>query len=191
MSEILFIRHGETDLAGTFCGHSDPPLNARGEQQVRDLVASLDPHSISCVYSSDLQRATATARPIANAFQLPLMLNSDLREIGFGEWEGLTWAAIEQRDPAHARRWIAEFPHLPAPGGETFAAFESRVLSAINTLASAHEKERIAIVTHGGVLRLALRTFQGCSEAEAWSRTQAFCATFACSPMAELQEVAG
>jgi alpha-ribazole phosphatase/probable phosphoglycerate mutase len=190
MSDILFIRHAETGLAGTFCGHSDPPLNSRGEQQVRDLIASLAPLSIDCIHCSDLQRATDTAQVIADAFNIPVHPTPALREIHFGDWEGLTWAEIEERDPAFARAWIDDFPHLPAPGGETFAAFHARVLAEIRRIEILAEHSRIAVVTHAGVLRVVLRTLQGCNETEAWNRTKSYCANFPYSPTAALQELA-
>ena len=56
MSGLLFIRHAETDMAGTFCGHSDPSVNARGKQQILNLVAHLKPtKTIDEVYCSDLR----------------------------------------------------------------------------------------------------------------------------------------
>ena len=67
MSELLFIRHAETDMAGTFCGHCDPELNARGRDQLADLINRLGKEEIGVVYASDLRRAHATGMAIANA----------------------------------------------------------------------------------------------------------------------------
>ncbi len=184
---LLFIRHAATDLAGTFCGHADPPLNALGEAQLRGLVPSLaaasaDTAAIGAVYSSDLRRAVTTAQAVAHACSAPLTLRPALREIAFGQWEGLRWDEIERRDPAYARRWIDAFPHLPAPGGEAFAAFEARVLREIDALLALAPDlapdRRIAVVTHGGVMRVALRTLLGCTEEQAWERTSGYCCTF-------------
>jgi alpha-ribazole phosphatase/probable phosphoglycerate mutase len=129
---LLFIRHAETDLAGTFCGHSDPPLNARGHEQAARLAQQLAAQPFDAVYSSDLQRAVQTAA----VFNLPITTNPALREIHFGDWESLTWPQIEARDPLYARRWADAFPNLPAPNGETFAHFESRVLKELSVILS-------------------------------------------------------
>ncbi len=84
MSELLLIRHAETDMAGTFCGHSDPELNARGRVQLGELINRLRKEKIGVVYSSDLRRAHTTGMAIAEAFNVACHLRSTLREINFG-----------------------------------------------------------------------------------------------------------
>ncbi len=149
MSDILLIRHGATDLAGTFCGHSDPPLNERGRQQVAALLEELTSEPIEAVYASDLQRAQETAAALSAAKAVPLHILPGLREIHFGEWEGLTWSEVETRDSQHAERWLREYPSLAAPGGEAVADFEARVLETMQTLLRS-EQRPIAIVTPCG-----------------------------------------
>jgi broad specificity phosphatase PhoE len=177
MSEILLIRHAETDMAGTFCGHSDPELNARGRIQLAELINKLRMEQIGVVYTSDLRRAHTTAMAVAETFGIDCHVRSTLREINFGKWEGLAWEEIERRDEAYARRWIAEYPHLPAPGGESFADFERRVLDEARFLTAEAEvsSRGLAIVTHAGVLRILLRVLLGCSEEDAWEQTKSYC----------------
>jgi len=177
MSELLFIRHAETDMAGTFCGHSDPELNARGRVQVCELISRLPTEMIGMVYTSDLRRARTTAMAIAEVFGVGFHVRSALREINFGRWEGLPWEEIERRDEAYARRWIAEYPRVPAPDGESFDDFERRVLAEVNLLSLEAQVGdcRVAVVTHAGVLRTVLRALHGCSEADAWEQTRSYC----------------
>jgi broad specificity phosphatase PhoE len=176
MSEILFVRHAETDMAGTFCGHSDPEINARGHLQISELIDRLRLESIDVVYTSDLCRASATARAIAEAFGVECHARPALREISFGTWEGLSWKEIEQRDAAYARRWIVEHPMLPAPGGEAFRDFERRVLEEVVFLATKAAEQNIAVVTHAGVLRTVLCSLHNCSQDEAWRQAKIYCA---------------
>src|ERR1700691_1369855 len=110
MSRVLFIRHAETDMAGRFCGHSDPDLNDKGRMQLTELAHLLSTEAIDAVYSSDLRRAKSTAQAIAEARKVPLSLRPALREIDFGDWEGLSWDQIKQRDPLYPRKWMAGFP---------------------------------------------------------------------------------
>ena len=175
MSEILFIRHAETDMAGTFCGHSDPDLNANGRVQLDDLIGKLRTEQITAVYTSDLRRAHATGLAIAEAFGLDCYKQSGLREINFGQWEGLTWEEIERRNSAYARHWIAEYPRVPAPDGECYFDFERRVLDALELLSKEVSGRRIAVVTHAGVLRVVLCTLHGNSNDDAWKQTRAYC----------------
>ena len=174
MTRALFIRHAETELAGRFCGHSDPELNAQGRMQVTTLAQLLSAEPIDIVYSSDLRRASATAQAIASVREIPQVLRPALREIDFGQWEGLSWEQIEQMDSEYARKWVARYPHLPAPSGESFQAFEERVLEEVSRLLGGN-RGPIAVVTHGGVLRVVLRHLCGCSDEEAWQQTQAYC----------------
>jgi alpha-ribazole phosphatase len=196
MSEILFIRHAETDLAGTFCGHSDPELNTRGRVQLAELVNRLRTENIGKVYASDLRRAHATGAAIADAFGVNCHVRTALREIDFGQWEGLTWKEIEQRDETYARRWIAEYPRLPAPNGESYDDFERRVLDEVKFLSMNAEVEGrcIVVVTHAGVLRTVLCTLNGCPEDDAWEQTRSNCSIVrhinATSTFAQTAEVA-
>jgi len=180
MSGLLLIRHAETDMAGTFCGHSDPPVNARGKHQILDLIAHLAHEAIDEIYCSDLRRAVSTAESVAQAFATPVTKRPSLREIYLGDWEGLSWIEIEQLDPAYAKRWIEEFPALPAPGGESCADFQARVVDEMRHLLVLAEKKKIAVVTHRGVMRVVLRVLHGCSEQEALDQTRSYCCSVAC-----------
>ncbi len=86
----------------------------------------------------------------------------------------MSWEQIEQMDPEYAREWMAGYPHLPAPSGESFQAFEARVLEEVNHLLDIN-RGPIAVVTHAGVLRVVLRHLCGCSDEEAWQQTRAYC----------------
>ena len=174
MSQLVFIRHAETDLAGTFCGHADPPLNTAGHQQIKALLTTYPSETFDTIYSSDLRRTITTAE----AFTCPIITTPCLREINFGHWEALTWAQIEQRDPLYAQRWLAAFPALPAPNGEAFPSFESRVLTVVNDLLHLAEHQRIAVITHAGVMRVVLHNLLGHTEQQAWELTKPYCSSF-------------
>jgi broad specificity phosphatase PhoE len=123
MTSLLLIRHAVTDMAGRFCGHSDPELNGRGQQQSAGLMEALSAHNIRRVYTSDLRRARQTAAAIAKHFAIELYERPGLREIYFGRWEGLSWDEIETEDPVLAKSWAKEYPDSTAPGGESFLRF--------------------------------------------------------------------
>jgi broad specificity phosphatase PhoE len=189
---LLFIRHAETDLAGRFCGHSDPPVNGRGLRQIEELIETLRTESIGAmsidaVYSSALSRSLTTADAIGKAFGLSPIKVPELREIGFGEWEGLSWQEIESRDQVYARRWLEAYPDLPAPGGELFEAFQSRVLSGVKHLLAMTSERCAAVVTHAGVMRVVLSSLCGLEEQEAWERTKVYCGFFRYQPSPTLR----
>jgi broad specificity phosphatase PhoE len=182
METLLFIRHAETDLAGRFCGHSNPPVNERGLHQIDELLETLRSESIDAIYASDLSRSLSTANAIGGVFRLSSITVPELREIGFGEWEGLNWPEIESRDRAYARRWSEAYPGLPAPGGESFEAFQSRVLTAIDRLLAVSSQRCAVVVTHAGVMRVVLHSLCGLDQKEAWERTNLYCGFFRYQP---------
>ena len=179
---FLFIRHAATDLAGTFCGSSNPPLNALGLAQVQTLVAQLAPEPIHIVYTSDLLRAHQTAQPLAAAQNTHIHTRPALRELHFGDWEALTWNQIEAQDPAFAARWVAEFPTLPTPSGEPVPLFRTRILTEFNHLRQAATPGKTtAIVTHAGPLRVLLEEFGHFAPQHAWERTRDYTCLIRCS----------
>lgn len=174
-NSLIFIRHAETDMAGRFCGQLDPPINNRGRQQVQKLLKTLEQENIELVYTSDLQRATSTAEALAAQFHCSSVPIAGLREIAFGQWEGLSWQDVEARDATYARRWSDSYPQLAAPGGEEFQTFQSRVLAAVEDLIHRSEKKRCAVVSHAGVMRTILCTLCKFNEKDAWEQTKEYC----------------
>jgi alpha-ribazole phosphatase len=195
MNNLLFIRHAETDMAGTFCGQSDPTVNAAGHRQIQKLAESLRTEPIAAVFTSDLQRSVMTARTLAESFAIPCITRPALREIDFGKWEGLTWEEIEKLDSTFAQQWLEAFPHLTPPDGESSEIFEGRVMAETSYLLSQSESSLIAVVTHAGVMRAVLRTLCGLDEKTTWTLTKPHCCTFRYAhhphPDRRLQEVLG
>ncbi len=153
-TRVIAVRHGETDwnVATRIQGQLDIGLNDAGRAQVRRLAAALAGEGLDAVYASDLARARDTGAAVAREAGLPLQTDSELRERGFGQFEGLTFAEIEARYPDAARRWRQRDPDFGPPGGETLAAFYRRAVKAVAALAARHRGEHIAVVAHGGVL---------------------------------------
>ena len=108
-TRIIAIRHGETDWnrASRMQGHLDVPLNAHGQWQARQTARALAGESVAAVYSSDLQRASATARAIAQACGAPLVLEPGLRERNLGRFQGWTFAQVQAQFPEEAAQLAA------------------------------------------------------------------------------------
>ena len=151
MTEILFVRHGETDwnVEGRVQGHSDRPLNRNGEAQARALADKLRDDRIDAVYASDLARARDTAAPVAEAHGLEVELLPGLREKDFGTWEGLLDTEIRERFPqANGGPW---------GDAETSEEVTQRVLATLHEIAGRHPDGRVLVVSHGGPIRAVLR----------------------------------
>jgi broad specificity phosphatase PhoE len=188
MTEIVLIRHAETDLAGTFCGHSDPDLNAAGEHRLRSIIEEVAPLGITRIYSSDLRRASRAAVAIGEWIGAPVELRSGLREIHFGLWEGLTWEQVQQRYPTEAELWMGEFPAQPAPEGEAYRDFVARVEAEFKNVIAQCKNVTLAVVTHRGVMQYALTRFFGFARDEARKRTENYGAVVVATPL-DLPEI--
>src|ERR1700677_1799917 len=92
MKRILLVPHGQTpwNEEGRFQGHTDVGMNPRGFEQARRLAEGLRGEKIGAILASDLRRAVETATPVSLMHSLPLRTDARLRELRFGEWEGLT-----------------------------------------------------------------------------------------------------
>jgi probable phosphoglycerate mutase len=159
-TRILAIRHGQTawNADSRIQGHTDIALDAVGRWQAERLAVALAGQDIHAIYSSDLARARETAAPLAALTGLPVQTDIGLRERAFGEFEGLSFAQIEQRWPEQSARWRRRDPEFGARGGETLAAFHARCIEAIARLAARHLGHTMAIISHGGVLDALYRT---------------------------------
>jgi broad specificity phosphatase PhoE len=168
--ELLCVRHGRTawnaDLR--FQGHTDIPLDDEGRAQATALGTLLAGERIDAAVSSDLARASETARIVLGGRSLPLRLDPDWRELRFGDWEGLTWpqivAANPQLDAANA---TSAREYAPA-GGESFTDLCARVAQAAERIAGEVDDDGVALVaTHAGPLHALLHVLLGEHEAPA------------------------
>lgn len=150
----MLLRHGETawNAETRIQGQLDVALNERGRWQAARLAHALAGETLDAVYSSDLARAHATALALAQLQGLPVHTDAALRERGFGRFEGLTYAEIEERFPDEAQRWRRREAGFGPGGGEPLALFYERSVAAVTRLAAAHPGQAIAVVAHGGVL---------------------------------------
>ena len=153
---VLFLfRHGQTDWnrEGRLQGHTDTPLNATGLAQAEALAQRLLAHQLDAVVSSDLKRALTTARIIAEVSGVPLLTDPGLREVSVGLAEGLLWEEAKARFGAElTERWYSD-DNVAFPGGETGNQTLTRGLAALRRLALTHSYRRLAVSTHGAMVR--------------------------------------
>jgi broad specificity phosphatase PhoE len=165
MTKIFLVRHGEVagnhGDAPVFVGWSDLPLNARGEQQALQVGAFLEKEKINGVYASDLQRAKNTAARIAEKHGLEVETSVALREVHYGDWEGLSEADLQRE---YSRQWPARQNdpwNVAAVGGENYAQMWARFFPLWKELRQKHDGENFVIVAHNGLLRMLLCYLSG------------------------------
>jgi probable phosphoglycerate mutase len=162
-TRIIAIRHGETawNVDTRIQGHLDVSLNDVGLWQASQVARALMDEPIVAIYASDLLRAWQTAQAIASVAGCPLSAHVGLRERGFGEFEGRTYAEIEAIWPEMSLQWRKREPEWAPPGGESLATMRARVLQTVNTLAAQHLGGQIVLVAHGGVMDILYRLATG------------------------------
>lgn len=137
-------------------GQLDPPLSAKGREQAERVAARFRGVEVEGFYSSDLRRAVETAAAIGRELGREPELVPELREVALGEWEGLNRDEIVARYPDEWERWRDTPSWDIVPGGEGTDAFEGRVGAVLDRLLARHGTGRVVIVTHGGVIQVAL-----------------------------------
>ena len=153
---LVLIRHAAPvdDARGRCYGRLDLGLSPQGERQAAALVRSLDGAHIDAVVSSPALRAVDTARPLADVFGLEVEIRHDLGELDFGELEGRTYDEIAASHPDLYAHWMAEPTSVRFPGGESYDDLRERVDATIGNLLRERAGQTVAVVTHGGVVRV-------------------------------------
>lgn len=171
---LLLVRHAETEdnVHVRLSGWTDADLSPRGEEQVRLLAEHFNrAHAhVAAIYASPLTRARKTAEAIgALTGQTPRLLD-DLREVYFGELDGLPFEELKE-SYGHLLEADedAELDDFVWPNGESRSGFTARVDRVLNRIALVHPGEAVAVVTHGGVIATFMTLLHGESPAR-WRR---------------------
>lgn len=150
MKEIYLIRHGRQ--CSKLC-NTDVSLGDEGRRQAELAGERLKNYGIEKVYTSDLKRAIETGEIIAGIIGTSTEMLSNIEEIHFGGFTGKTDEEIRQIYGEFQDRRRMHTEDLPFPdGGECGADVAKRAVPVIRSLAQKKE-DRIAVVTHGGVIR--------------------------------------
>jgi probable phosphoglycerate mutase len=157
------VRHGQStwNHERRIQGQLDPPLSDEGRRQATRLGRRLAGRRLSGFYTSDLKRAFETAQLIGKVAGVEPTPMPELREIFLGEWEGLRTGDIAERYPEAWAGWQEEPDWDLVPGGESAALFEARVSAALDAIFKRHERGEVLVVTHGGVIQVALHRIVG------------------------------
>lgn len=184
---LYLIRHGETEGAETrrYKGTIDVPLSENGIRQIErvsDYIVEtvkrghgekekfhvspspglpVSGSMLTAVYCSHLSRAVKSAELIAKPYCLEPVLVPALRERNFGIWEGMSFDEIKEKYPEEFTAWAGNPLEFGPMKGESTMEVKDRVINAMDTIIQNHSGERIAIVSHGGVIRIILCSILG------------------------------
>lgn len=156
MSKLLLVRHCCTEFnsARRYAGHRDVELSLVGYQQAERLHGYLADEKIDAVYSSDLKRALVTAEVILPERKADIITCPELREVDYGDVEGLTFREMSRLYPEVAKSFVNSSPQLEYPGGESLKRLAERVGEFSDKLKGSAPLQTILIVSHRGPLRM-------------------------------------
>jgi broad specificity phosphatase PhoE/ribonuclease HI len=158
---LVLLRHGVTESttrkAFSGSGGADHPLTTEGRAQASRAAARLAKEGgVDVVLSSPMRRARETAALVAGALGQDVVVEPGLAETSFGDWDGYTFAEIQERWPSELAAWLASTAVAP-PGGEAFDVVDARVSDTLTRLRTEHAGRTVVAVSHVTPIKLLAR----------------------------------
>jgi alpha-ribazole phosphatase/probable phosphoglycerate mutase len=175
-TRIYLIRHGQVEghEEKRYNGQVNVPLTQCGRAQSERLCSCLGHVTLHAVYSSDLDRCRYCAELIAKAHDLKVSAHESLRELHIGDWEGRTWAELQEAYPNDWQARLQDLVNFQVPGGESLQDAADRIRPIIKQILAKHPGCDIALIAHGGVNRIILLDAIGAPLQQAFSLEQDF-----------------
>ncbi len=161
MALILLVRHGQTDenVSGRISGQGPAPLNGRGQEQAKLAAQVLAPLNVTRLISSPVVRAFQTATILDEHLQLGIEEQPDLREVGYGDWEGQTFQAV--RDGNAFKLAMNDPINAVFPNGESLVSVQQRSVRVVEAIRQGAAQEVAVLVSHGDVIRMLVAHYLG------------------------------
>jgi len=164
MTKFILVRHGQSKAneCGYLVGKTEAPLSSLGERQAKAVSEYiLKKYKVDVIYSSPLSRACNTVKGVADALDLPIITENELREFDFGEWEGLTHDEIKNNFDDGYSKWASDPGMFTPPGGEAMAHLQSRVVEKLKEIGKKEDGKTVLVGSHSSVIRALLCYVQG------------------------------
>ncbi|MFZ0862625.1 MAG: histidine phosphatase family protein [Candidatus Sulfotelmatobacter sp.] len=158
MTRLALVRHGETiwHAENRYAGSTDIPLSPRGREQAEQLANWASSADLAAIWVSPLSRARETVAPSEHVTGITARVDSRLREIHFGQGEGLTNAEIRQSFPQAFAAFQSDPVAHHLPGGEDPRDVALRAVGCFKEIETMHPCARVLVVTHNTLIRVAL-----------------------------------
>lgn len=148
--KLYITRHGKTiwNEQGILQGSLDSPLTKEGVQKAIDLSKRISIYNIQAIVTSDLKRAKDTSFYIKSGSDIPIFYFKELREMSFGDWDGMKITEIQEKYQNDFRKFETDPINFDNKSGETYINLLSRVEKALETIKNLNY-DNVLIVTHG------------------------------------------
>lgn len=160
---FVLLRHGVTAsterkvFSGSGDGVADPELTPTGHEQARRAATWLSERvEIDAIVASPMLRTRQTAAEVAAVLDLPVAIEDGVIETAFGDWDGHTFAEIQQGWGDELTAWLQDSSLAP-PGGESMDAVHERVVAARDRLVEQHAGRTVLVVSHVTPIKMLVR----------------------------------
>jgi broad specificity phosphatase PhoE len=161
VTTLYLVRHGSNDWIQRGIAGRTPHvhLNTHGKDQAAALATWFESRAVQAIYSSPLERAQETAEVIGCRLNLPIVIDEDLNELDFGDWNGKPFTEL---DPLPDwQKFNALRSQTRPPNGESFLEVQNRMVKFTMGAFERHQGLQVVIVGHGDPIRSVLMHFLG------------------------------
>jgi broad specificity phosphatase PhoE len=153
---LYMVRHGRTGASreNRFSGSSDPPLTAVGEAMAQAFAQAYASLKWDAIYTSPMLRARQTADALCRLTGVQATVDDGLKEIDYGEWEGLRQDEVKERWPEAFEYWADDVASRGTPGGETAFQVAARAMRVVEAIRSRYQRGNVLLVSHKATLRV-------------------------------------
>jgi len=153
---LYMVRHGQTAASreNRFSGSSDPPLTAVGEAMAQAFAQAYASLKWDAIYSSPMLRARQTSDALRRLTGVQVVIEDGLKEIDYGEWEGLRHDEVKLRWLKAFEYWADDVASRGTPGGETAFHVAARAMRVVEAIRSRHQRGNVLLVSHKATLRV-------------------------------------
>lgn len=163
VSSLWLVRHAEVEARyqRVFGGRIDMNLSPRGQAQAARLSDYLKNHSLHAVYTSPMKRVQQTFEPLRQGGAPEPMVMPEFREVDFGDWTGHSWEEVQEKFGVSPYHWLDQLDREGIRNAESAGKLRQRVQPALEHVLRSHPRQQVAIVCHGGVIRMILALLLG------------------------------
>jgi len=176
MTEIILVRHGETEwnVEEVFRGRIDIELNQTGIKQAKLLAEYLADLKIDAIYSSPLRRALKTAELIAGYHKLQVEVAPALIDFNFGKWQGLSLQEVRDKYKEFYAEWISRPHKVKIPSGESLDDVKDRAMTLVDDVITKYQGT-VVLVSHRVVNKVLICALLGLDNSHFWNIRQNTC----------------
>lgn len=155
MVKLILVRHALTvdNQKSRLSGHIDSSISEEGKEQIDKIINYLKDFYIDKIYTTTSSRTKDTVKKLSELKSIEIIEKESLKEISFGDFEGLTFDEIKDKYPKEFQDMIEKGYEYKYPNGESLIDSYNRVCIELDNIISNNDDRTILICSHGGTIR--------------------------------------